>query len=419
MPRRPLALALLALLAGCAASPALRAARDGDSARLRSALADARSHGKLTADAARDLAEAVLAREIRTAPAPRALDVVTTARPCAKSVEDALSARAAMRDDAGAAAATALFEAGLSSRKSLAPHAAEADPAWRAAGARALIAADDGTLRRRLVADPDERVRLAALRAAADAADPADLDAVAEAARLDPNPLARTLAARAAGAIGGERAVLALRDVWALADEPLRQAIADAWGMPRALDAGGRRELLRVAESERGAPAIEAGAVLVRRGGDGSGAGLAAILRAIGDGVTRDRVLAIDSAPLENADALAAVRKASTDADAAVKLAALGRLVESSAERAAALATIAALATQGSVRALDRLATARDPRALPLAVTRAASADPRERLAAARNLVSAGDLPRAADLLADPDPSVRTGTSCAILAAPR
>src|SRR5262249_61069825 len=98
--------------------------------------------------------------------------------------------------------------------------------------------------RRRLTRGAAEQVRLRPLRAAREAADPADAGAVLEAARLDPYPLARTAAIRAAGAIGGQAVVLALKDLWAPADSWARQAIADAWSAPRSLDPGGRRELL-------------------------------------------------------------------------------------------------------------------------------------------------------------------------------
>src|SRR5262249_54158437 len=101
--------------------------------------------------------------------------------------------------------------------------------AWRATAARAVVGEGDGPKRRTLILDGDQDVRIAALRASADVADAEDTSAVLEAARLDPHPLARTVAIRAAGAIGGERVVLALKDVWAGADEGSRHAIADAW----------------------------------------------------------------------------------------------------------------------------------------------------------------------------------------------
>jgi formylglycine-generating enzyme required for sulfatase activity len=68
-------------------------------------------------------------------------------------------------------------------------------------------------------------VRRAALEAALEAPSPLDRDALAEAARLDPDAQCRSLAARTLGTIGGEAGVRALMDLWEHGD-------ADDRGVP-------------------------------------------------------------------------------------------------------------------------------------------------------------------------------------------
>ncbi len=229
------------------------------------------------------------------------------------------------------------LEAGLSPREDFVHWATEAPggprAAFRPVGARALSGADDGELRRKLFLDGDQAVRLAALRAAERAASASDTDAVLEAARVDPFPMARTLAVRAAGAIGGERVVLALKDLWSTADPTLRQAIADAWGTPASLDAGGRRELSWAADTQGGSPAIAAAYALIRAGnraapiptGPGVADALGVLERAVKSGVTHERTFAITVAPLSVPPLQKAVIEASNDTDEEVALAAVSR----------------------------------------------------------------------------------------------
>ncbi len=111
---------------------------------------------------------------------------------------------------------------------------------FRAVAARAAIRPIDTDLRKRFFADGDERVRRAAFAAAYDARDPGELEDLLEAARVDPDAQGQSLAARAAGSIGGERAVLALKDLWAQGDDALRIAIVDAWTERASLVSRGR-----------------------------------------------------------------------------------------------------------------------------------------------------------------------------------
>lgn len=316
----------LAAVAGCASSASVRAAEAGRFDELRRALSDELRRGALDSDDARAIARALAAGEIARATPPSGVDRVRELRTCARPLEEALAERAAGTDAVATAAAMILLEAGLIDPESAKRRAREAAPgrdpgrdaALRALETRALVAAEDGALRRARMLDGDQEVRVAALRAAITAADPSDRAAVLEAARLDPHPLARTVAIRAAGALGGREVVLALRDLWVLSDEPGREAIAEAWAAPRALDAGGRAQLLWAISTQRGAPAIAAARGLVRAGGDGAGEAISVLLDAIRTSQSRDRVYAIRSAPLEDPAVRAALIEAQRDPDEAV-----------------------------------------------------------------------------------------------------
>ena len=316
----------------------MRAAEAGNLPELRRAIAAELASGELGADDAREIARLVAEHEIHGATGPVGAEKLRGLASCVRPLDDALEDRAEVRDEPGAAAAMLRLDARLADDE-LEEYAALARAAegslagvWRAVGARALTREEqpeDVALRRKLVVDGDERVRLGALRAALQAPDAGDSAAVLEAARLDPLPLARTVAIRVAGVHGGERTVLVLKDMWPLGDEPSRQAIADAWGTPASLDAGGRRELLWAAETQRGSPSIAAAHALVRAGGAGKSEGIGVLTRAIETGPAKDRLYAILIAPLDAPPIAAAVRKAEKDSDEAVALAAVAKRLES------------------------------------------------------------------------------------------
>jgi HEAT repeat protein len=283
-------------------------------------------------------------------------------------------------------------------------------------------------LRRRLIADPDEEVRRNALHAAIEAADPEDTEAVIEAARVDPSPAARTEAIRAAGALGGARVVLALKDLWPRAEGPVREAIVEAWSARRTLESGGRRELGWVIDTQRGVPAVLAAAAVVRAGGEGSAEAAGAVERAIKDGPTADRLRAIELAPFDLPSVREALAKAESDPDEAVAAAAMGRRLEapvnkggaggSGADRDALVAKLLPIASgtgTGASVARAVLARARVAQVVPILERDGTAADAGTRAEAGRSLAVAGDLGRAAVVAADPEPRVRVAVACAIL----
>jgi hypothetical protein len=407
---------------GCAAPMSVKAAKGGDIARLKAAMAEERASGKLDKKRVGEVAKAMAEREIRQATGDDALARIDEARACWRPLSDSLEERARRPDDSGAVATLALLDGRplrSGDEATVRKHAASPSAPWRAVAARAAVGAKLGETRRKFYVDPDERVRLAALRAALESPDLADAAALLEVARLDPNPVAEAIAARATGGLASAEVAVALRDRYATADEGLRQSIVDAWGRAPLARVGGQREIIAIAENERGAPAIEAGALLLQMGSDAEAraTGKRALLRGIRDGLSRDRVLAIGRAPIAERDVLEAVSKAAGDADVPVKIAALIRLTEVAEARNKAWLELRRLADAGARDALFALARAGDPSALERVTKELSSTDAEARLRAMSVLVAAGRFASAADLLADAHPGVRVRASCAVLSA--
>jgi HEAT repeat protein len=407
-------------LAACAAPSAMRPARSGDLPALKAALEHDLRAGRLTRSSVKDLAQTLAARELSVAQAAQAVQRIQQVRPCARHLQDPLSDRAKASDPAASDAALILLEAHLVDLDQWRSRAADPNPGWRAAGVRGLVEATDGERRRAAMVDADENVRLAAVRAAEDARDRADLRPLAEAARLDPNALVRVTAVRALGQIGAPASVHDLKDLWAQASEPVRQAIVVAWSWPGLLENGGKRELLVAAETAKAEAAILASGILVRLGPDTRGPGVSGLVRHIQGGTARERALAIALAPWDDPDVKREVKKASAERDPEVKLAALTRLARDPAERPKALDELGSLAASGlpvASKAKTAMARLGDARVTALLVKDGESKVPEQRLEAVRGLLDLGDIGRAAMSLADPDVGVRTRAACEILVA--
>jgi HEAT repeat protein len=268
--------------------------------------------------------------------------------------------------------------------------------------------------------DPDERARRAALQASFESGDSADLPELLEAARLDPDPLARSLAIRASGALGGRHALLALDDLWPRAAEPARLAIVDAWSMPRTFAVGGRQRLITTAESLAGLPSVASAAALTRTSSPDRALAAAVLTRAISEGTEGERRLALRVAPFADSDVRKAVHDASSDADLAIRIEALTRLAEHSKSRPGALSHLRRLAKTeepAALRAQEALAEAGDPQIVPNLVLQLKRRESEVRRAAALSLVELGSYADAAMALADDDPEVRADVACSVLSA--
>jgi hypothetical protein len=410
-----------ALLFSCATSGVVETALHGDLAALKRDVKREQEHGDLDRARVKKLAEAVAGREVRSAKGDAAVAKLHAVRPCAVPLQDVLFDRAGKGDDAAAEATLILLELGkLNARRQVEKYGMASSGAWRAVAARAATRPSDGPLRRKLIADPDERVRRAALAAAVDAIQPDDLNALLEAARLDPDPLCRSLAVRAVGGVGGNQAVTALDDLWARADETTRVTLVDAWAMDAAFRQGGEGKLVRIAETDQGVTQVSAAAALTRRGGADAELGTQILARAIKEGSELERRLAIQLAPVQDADVQKALLGASKDANKEVAVIALARLAGTPKGREKGIEGLRPLAKNADevgVQARAALAAARDEGVKQQLVAQLAEPKARYRTVAAVGLLRLGDYSQAATALADDDPVVRTAVACSVLSS--
>jgi hypothetical protein len=415
---RLLAPIIVLLASGCATNGAVRAALDSDLTSLKRSIRDEQASGKLDRGRAREIAEAVASREIYSEGGRAAARRIRMLRTCSRPLRPALEARSERQDEGGAEAALLLLATGARRPERYASLYENADSgAWRAVSARASIAPDRFLRRRHYFTDPDERVRRAAFEAALDAPGKLDLELLIDAARLDPDPYSRSLAVRGVGAIGGGRAVQALGDLWDRADEDVRLTVIEAWRKPAAYRAGGREALLRTAEGRSGLTSVAAASALL---GEPAHSGLAVTLlaQAAGDGASDEQLLALATLPLEPR-VMPQVQKAALDADAAVRVAALERLLEVPASKARATEELRAMAKSkgaAAVEARDALAAVGDRSVAPLLVKALTEGDATSRAAAGRSLLALGSYDQAATLLGDGDAGVRVAIACSILA---
>jgi hypothetical protein len=414
---------------GCSASPAMRAADRGDRAALRDAISAREVVGTLSDREAASLARVVARRDLATATPAEAIDRVRDALPCARELDGALARRMDTHDAAGAVAALARMDARGLDFDDARAFAGDPDPAWRAVGTRALVRPSDHAARVRALVDGDPLVRRQAARAARDAVDPADLAPLAEAARLDPEPIVRTEAVRSLAALPltprGDVAY-ALRDLWTAGDPDLREDIALAWASPTVWAAGGVDALHLLVASGHGPGAIEAAAAVLRHPGASAAvtsAAVAQIVRSIQAGPRPGRLQALAQAPLDRHDVLEAVRTTTRDEDVEVRIAALARIASSrgpdAKEAIAGLEDLAQPASPAGPRARFALASAGDRRVQAWVEQDLAAPSPQDRLGAATALAMLGVAGRAAPLLGDDDPGVRVRAACTILMAAR
>ncbi len=405
----------------CGTAGVVQTALHGDLAQLKRQIREGQQKGALDRATTLRLATAVAGRELRSSKGPAAAQRVDSLRACAGSLEPVLRDRASHPDDVGAQATVMLVELGRLDRAGMVARYSEASSgAWRAVAARAATGPRDGRLRRRFISDGDQRVRKAALEASLEAGDAADLDPLLEAARLDPDALLRSLAVRAVGAIGGERAVLALKDLWARSDGTTRETIVDAWAMPALYSAGGARELRTIAESGGSLAAIGAAEALSRKSGEDAGLGATLLAKAIKEGTDSERRVAIQVAPVTDSDVAKALADATKDEDPDVRVMALARSLGIPAAQSGAKSQLEKLAAGNddvAVQARAALAAVQDMSVSAQLSRQLASRSPAERRLAALGLIRLGDYSRAATALADDDPDVRASTACSMLAS--
>jgi hypothetical protein len=435
---------VLALGAVACGNGALRAAEDGDFARLKSEITSRHQSGRMSNGEAADLARAVATRELATAKDEKQAEQrVHETRACAGDLDDALAERMKRHDGPGAEAGLERLESGKLSRGDARAYLDDADDRWRAIGTRTLIKDGDGKRRRDAMLDPSPRVRRSAIRAAADAKEPADLDVLYETARVDPELLLRNEALRAMSAIvrgdaGKGRAaelVTRLRDLETSGDDAIREDVAVAFALSPVFEAGGREALRVEIASGRGPGAIAAAGVVLRtapKDVELTQSASALIARTIGEGSRRDRLHALAIVKPAGAALVALREAAKNEDDEDIKVGALARLLDSAPDRDAAVRGLEAVAAYGikageddgharelAGRARYALASAGDLRIQAWIEQDLGAPGAERRLGAAAALAALGRSARAAPLLADGDASVRTRAACTLMVAAR
>lgn len=414
----PLVLAASAWITACRGpTGAVRSALEADLPTLRRSIAEEQRTG-IDLDRAREIARAVLEREISSARGAQSVSRIAGLRLCAPPLYDALRDRAETTDDVGAEAAMILLEDRQLRSSMLDLYASSSDGAWRALAARDTE--DRGARGQRLAffTDPDERVRRAALLSAVAAPDERDTESLLEASRVDPDPLARSLAIRALGRIGSERAVVALKDRWERADETLRLAIVDAWGQPQAQEHGGKAQLVRLVETGEGLPALQAAAILLGAKDEVREGASQKLFAAARDGALDERRRALSLLPRNAPETLELLRQASDDPDPEVQVIALARRLDVSSETEAARNALRKLARgrgSAALQARAALAAAGDGTVKELLLEQLRDERASHRKLAALGLLRLGQTNDAAPILADENPSTRTEVACQLL----
>lgn len=423
---------LLTLFVTACGSSALKAAERGDHSALRAEIAGKHARGKLSNGEAACIARAVAEREISSAKEEvHAIARIKEARSCASELDDVLADRMKTHDGAGAEAALARLEDKNLSESAARDFLGDGDDRWRAVGTRALTREKDRDARQKAIVDPSARIRRSAIRASADAKDPSDLELLLETARVDPELLLRNEAIRATSAIlraeGARAADIAvrLRDLWTTGDDAIREDVAVAWALTPVFENGGREALRVTIAAGRGPGAVAAAGVVLRtrsKDAEIAGSATALLARTIAEGSRRDRLHALAIARAEGVE-LDALRGAAKDDDREVKVAALGRLLESKPDRDAATKELETIAGHGprpdAVRARSVLAAAGHLRIQAWIEQDLAAEDASRKTQAAAALAALGRAARAAPLLADPDAGVRTRVACTMLVASR
>ncbi len=408
---------LLALAPGACVSAPSRVALSGDLPGLKAAISEADHERELGRARVKELAGSVLRRELSSLQAKD--EVFPDVQPCVGRIRRVLEELASGSGAFAAPATLALIDAGFASPRA---QPSGASGAGTALSARRAVGEAAGARRRAFMLHGDADVRRAALEAAVASADPGDIEALLEAARLDPDPRARATAVRALGRVGGQRAVLALSDLWATATVDERRNIILAWSTPQNFQAGGERQLVHVVEVTSGAPAVVAALELEQRNAGPPGLASFALARAIGGDEQESRLLAVYAAPWQDPALRAAINLALKHRDPATRVLAGLRLAQHGVLDAATRVELGKLGTDTltstGLVARAALARAGDPN-----VKAALRADLLARLAdrrtlAALALVALDDWAGAAHALGDDSPEVRRAVACQMLADP-
>jgi hypothetical protein len=262
-----LALALAFGVAGCTSSLA-RTAEHGDNQKLAAQIAERHQVGHLSDGAARDIARAVVARELGKAKDATLLHYVRAAEGSARHLTSELQTLAKNEDEPGALAALYLIEQGDYSRAKAWRYRRDPRDYFRQLYPLSLTNAteEESALRVEALLDPSPLVRRSAAAAAVKAEDPLDEQALWDAVAKDPDDAVRGHALKALTLISMNdptqyvsipvpskhtpSRLSKFTDAWKYLPPSMRNLVATAWLTAPLFEAGGRSEALRVLRAE-------------------------------------------------------------------------------------------------------------------------------------------------------------------------
>ena len=411
--------AIIALAPSCAPRPWVAVARTGSLTDLQRSVEVASERRQFNDARTRSLAQVILEREIATATDAAAFDRVVGLQACASELYWPLNRRSKGIDDGAAAASLVLLEAGLQDpdERSLS-FSHSSSGAWRAVAARSAVAPE---LRSRVYAallDPDQRVRSAAIRTIQASPILADGKALTEVARLDPDDSLKVASLLALGDIGDLNSLLSVREFWDEMNQPARMAYLQALYAPASRSRGGARILTRIMESDESLEGVVAASLMCHEPAPSSGYAISRLLRAVHQGTTSERLVALASLPKGDTDAQVEIRKLALSNNPYLRVAAL--------ESWLSAPTLA----DGARRRLQFIAAGKDADAFEASRVLALNGDEssilrvnrrlfaplaEQRIAAARLLLRLGRWGAVARALTDDHPLVRLTIACNVL----
>ncbi|MGE5788724.1 MAG: HEAT repeat domain-containing protein [Myxococcales bacterium] len=410
----------LVLVSGCA-SAWLDVAQRASLPELKREIRKRQRTGAIDAGETRELARAVLSREIRSAVDPDGESLFGGLTDCVREIDAQLWERSRRDDHSAGAALLALAHGNKALSDQVWREAARASCAYRrAAAARASGAPERWMVRAALLNDPDQRVRKAALEACIEAPTQLHYASLVSILGRDPNAECRGLAAKALGVLGGSTAETVLSDTFEHADRELRLAIVSAWTRTRTFTVGGKAQLIQVARAEPGIVGALAGADLAHGDSDAREIGHARISRSLQFGADEERHLAVSAADWSREDQAQWLIRLGLDlGDAQTRALALGRWLEQARYEWPGRTWLRSLAEtdeSAGIEARSILAAAGDHWAVGPLRAQLRYAAWQSRARAARDLWRLEDAAGFAIALADDAPEVRVAAACAALA---
>ena len=292
----------IAFGSACAPKPWMAAARTGTLREVQRYVEVAADRNQFDHSRAVELAEALAEREIESADDPGAYDRLLALGACVSDVFWPLSHRARQNDDGAAAASIVLFEAGFTEGlRDVTTQ--EEDGAWRAFAVRLAAKSEERQFVYAALRDPDVRVRRAAMVVIRQNPTPTDGKELLNVARLDPDSALKDAALTALGENGDMPMLLAAYDYWGDMAESTQLALVQSLNAPPTRTRGGEPLLMRILESKDSLEGAVAASLLFNDATASRGYARARLLRALRNGSTSERLLALATLPPNDPEA--------------------------------------------------------------------------------------------------------------------